>query len=121
MAKKGKRKLDEAGEIKPFEFPEFDERKFLHHEFEQTFATAIAISLALVLGVASWAMDRANLPLIVPVVASIAVVVFSPYLFQRVRDLASDYTKGDWAGLILTETFGWLGIWFLLIDILHLG
>jgi hypothetical protein len=119
MAKKGKRKLDEAGEIKPFEFPEFDERKFLRHEFEQTIATAMAITIAVGLGFLSWAMDRAGLPLVVPVVASIAVVVFSPYLFQRLRELSADYTKGDWAGLILTETFGWLGIWFLLIDVLH--
>ncbi|MCI4325766.1 MAG: hypothetical protein L3K00_07825 [Thermoplasmata archaeon] len=121
MAKKGKRKLDEAGEIKPFEFPAFDERKFLLHEYEQTVATVIAITLAVVLGVVSWAMDRAGLPLVVPVVVSIALIVFSPYLFQRVRDAAGDYTKGDWAGLILTEAFGWLGIWFLLIDVLHIG
>jgi hypothetical protein len=121
MAKKAKRKLDEAGEIKPFAFPEFDERKFLRHEYEQTAATAIAITLAVVLGFASFALDRLGVPLVVPVVVAIAVIVFSPYLFQRVRDAATEYTKGDWAGLILTEAFGWLGIWFLLIDVLHIA
>ncbi|MCI4328210.1 MAG: hypothetical protein L3J86_01380 [Thermoplasmata archaeon] len=121
MAKKGKRKLDEAGEIKPFEFPEFDERKFLLHDYEQTIATAIAISLAVGLGALSWALDRTGLPLVVPVVVAIAIIVFSPYLFQRLRETAGDYTKGDWAGLILTEAFGWLGIWFLLIDVLRIG
>jgi hypothetical protein len=121
MAKKAKRKLDEDGAIKPFEFPEFDEWKFLHHEYEQTVATAIAITIAAVLGIVSWAMDRVGLPLIVPVVFSIAFVVFSPYFFQRVRESALEYTKGDWAGLILTEGFGWLGVWFLLLDVLRVG
>jgi hypothetical protein len=121
MAKKAKRKLDEDGAIKPFEFPEFDERKFLRHEYEQTFATGIAISIAVFLGVVSWAMDRVGLPLIVPVVFSIAFVVFSPYLYLRIRETATEYTKGDWAGLILTEAFGWLGIWFLILDVLRVA
>ncbi|MCI4327102.1 MAG: hypothetical protein L3K16_05640 [Thermoplasmata archaeon] len=119
MAKKARRKLDEDAEA-GFSFPEFDERKFLRHEYEQTFATGLAISFAIALGFVSWAIDRAGLPLIVPVVIAIAAVVFSPYLFIRIRESAGEYTKGDWAGLILTEMFGWLGIWFLLLDVLRL-
>jgi hypothetical protein len=119
MAKKARRKLDEDAEADAFTFPEFDERKFLRHEYEQTAATGLAIGLAILLGFVSWAIDRVGLPLVVPVVVSVAVIVFSPYLFLRVRETAGEYTKGDWAGLILTETFGWLGVWFLLLDVLH--
>jgi hypothetical protein len=119
VAKKARRKAEEEAE-NAFSFPEFDERKFLRHEYEQTTTTALAIGLAVLLGFVSWAIDRAGLPLVIPVVVSVAVIVFSPYLFLRVRETASEYTKGDWAGLILTETFGWLGVWFLLLDVLHL-
>ena len=41
----------------------------------------------------------------------------SPWIFQRLRPASSEYTKGDWASLILMQTFGWLGIWFVLTDL----
>ena len=43
----------------------------------------------------------------------------SPILIQRLRPKASEYTRGEWAGLILLEFFGWVGFWFLLSDVLH--
>jgi hypothetical protein len=119
MAKKARRKAEEE-EGNEFTFPEFDERGFLRHEYEQTFATAIALVVSVALGVVSWAIDSAGLPVVVPVVVAVAAIVFSPYLFLRLRETAGDYTKGDWAGLILMETFGWLGIWFLLLDLVRL-
>lgn len=120
MAKKARRKLEETAEQTKFEFPEFDLPKFLRHEYEQTFATGLAVVVAVALGFLSWALDRSGLPYVVPVIAGIAILVFSPYLFLRVRPAADEYTKGDWVGLILTETFGWLGIWFLLLEVLRL-
>jgi hypothetical protein len=117
MAKKARRKREEDAESTAFEFPEFDLRKFLEHEYEQTYATALSLGLAVLLGFASWGLARAGLPSVVPLVVGLAVIVFSPYLLQRVRTAAQEYTKGDWAGLILTELFGWLGIWFLLLSL----
>jgi hypothetical protein len=119
MAKKARRKAEEE-EANEFTFPEFDERSFLRHEYEQTFAMAAALVVAIALGVVSWAIDSAGLPVVIPVVLAVAAIVFSPFLFLRWRTTANEYTKGDWAGLILMETFGWLGIWFLLLDLARL-
>ena len=121
MAKKAKRKLEEDEEYASFRFPDFDEVKFIAHEFEQSIAIGIAFALAGVIGVLSYLIDRTSLPLVVPVVAGIALILFSPFLIQRLRPLSGDYTKGDWAGLILTEFFGWLGIWFLLLNVAPIG
>ncbi|MCI4322071.1 MAG: hypothetical protein L3K18_08505 [Thermoplasmata archaeon] len=120
MAKKARRKLDEDTPETRFQFPDFEVEKFLRHEFEQTFATMLAIGLAVALAVVSWALDRAGLPYVVPAAIGVAVIAFSPFLIQRLRPAAEEYTKGDWVGLILTEAFGWLGIWFLLLDVLRL-
>ena len=119
MAKKVRRKGGDDADAPAFQFPEFDLAKFLRHEFEQTYAVAIALVVAILLGFVSWAGDFAKLPLVVPVVVGIVGVVFSPYLIQRLRTASSDYTKGDWAGLILVEVFGWLGVWFLLLNVIH--
>ncbi len=48
----------------------------------------------------------------------LAVVIASPFLIRRLRASAGDYTKGDWAALILVEVFGWLGFWFVLSDVI---
>ncbi|HXQ94656.1 MAG TPA: hypothetical protein VN864_05775 [Thermoplasmata archaeon] len=119
MAKKARRKAEEE-EANEFTFPEFDERNFLRHEYEQTFAMGIALAIAIGLGAISWAIDSAGLPVVIPIVVAAAAIVFSPFLYLRIRDIAGEYTKGDWAGLILMETFGWLGIWFLLLDLVRL-
>jgi hypothetical protein len=118
MAKKARQKAKEDAE-EAFEFPEFELKKFLTHEYEQTFATAIVVMLAVALAVLAFLLDRTGLPVVLPVILGIAVVAFSPFVVQRLRPAARDYTKGDWAGLMLTETFGWLGLWFLLLNVLH--
>lgn len=112
MAKKARRKLEEAAEP-PFEFPAFDDKAFLEHEFEMTAGTTIALLVAILLGVLSWALLVVGLPWFVPVVLAIAIIVGMPVLLTRLREAAKSYTKGDWAGLFLMEIFGWLGFWFL--------
>jgi hypothetical protein len=123
MAKKAKRKLAEDEKFDEFRFPEFDERKFLSYEYEQSIATAIAVGLAILLAGISWEIDRvigANSPYLeVPWVIGVAGVVAAPFLIRTVRPLASEYKTGDWAWLILTTFMGWLGIWFLLADLFH--
>jgi hypothetical protein len=118
VAKKARRKPDEEEEYRTFKFPEFDEGKFLSHEFEQTGAAVVAVGLAVLLGAASFLIDRANLIFLPPVVA-IAVIAFSPYLIQRIRPPKNPYTKGEWVGLLVTELFGWLGVWFLFLNVFH--
>ena len=123
MAKKARRKMEEETEESTFQFPVFDEGKFLSHEFEQTYATLLAVGLGLVLAFVAWAWDRylaGPLPalLVVPLVLGIAVIAFSPFFVPRLRPEASEYTRGDWAGLIVIQLFGWLGLWFLLLNVL---
>ena len=117
MAKKVRPKSEE--EAGGFEFPEFDESKFVHHEFEQTVATALAFVLGLVFAGLSFALGALNITFVLPLVGGLAGIVASPYLIGRLRPLATEYTRGEWAGLLLLEIFSWLGIWFLLTDVLH--
>ena len=123
MAKKAKRRLADEEKYDAFQFPEFDERKFLAHEYEQSIATAIVIVLAVLLAAISWAIDRTIGPnstlLSVPWVVGVAGVVAAPYVIRMLRPLSGDYTKGDWFWLILTTFMGWLGFWFLLTDLVH--
>ncbi|MGC2288899.1 MAG: hypothetical protein WA688_03470 [Thermoplasmata archaeon] len=116
MAKKARKKLEEAAEP-PFEFPTFDSQTFLTHEFEMTTATTIALFVAILLGLLSWALGVVGLPWYAPVAISIAIIALVPVVLTRLRDETKIYTKGDWAGLFLMEIFGWLGFWFLFANL----
>jgi hypothetical protein len=120
-----KKKLEEDDEV-GFEFPEFDEAAFIAHESEQTVATAIALVFALLLAGISFAIDSVAgghvvggiAPLIyIPPVLGVAVVIASVFIIGRLRPASTDYTKGDWASLLLIQIFGWIGIWFVLTDV----
>ncbi len=124
MAKK--KKIEDEEEV-GFEFPEFDEAAFIAHESEQTMATAIAVVFALALSVVSFAIDAVagrtlvggTDPLVfLPPVLGVAVIIASPFVIGRLRPASTEYTKGDWASLLLIEIFGWIGIWFVLTDVL---
>ncbi len=119
MAKKVRQKLEEAEQARAFEFPVFDEPKFLTHEFEQTSATLLAFGFALGLGLLSYLVTWLALPALLAAAVSLVVVVFTPWMVQRIRPSASQYTRGEWAGLLLLEIFGWLGFWFLFTDVFH--
>lgn len=116
MAKKARRKVEEAADP-PFEFPVFDSATFLAHEFEMTIATTIALIVAILLGLESWALGVVGLPWYAPVVLSIAIIAVTPLLLSRLRDETKLYTKGDWAAMFLMEIFGWLGFWFLFANL----
>jgi hypothetical protein len=124
VAKKARKKLEEDAEISSFQFPEFDERTFIAHEFEQTIATGFAIVVAVGLAAVSFGIDRGlsgfsqpTLQWLVPLALSIALIAFSPLILQRLRTGAPEYTRGDWASVILLEIFGWLGFWFLFSNV----
>ena len=124
MAKKARKKLEEEAEAASFSFPEFDEEAFVRHEFEQTIAMGFAVAVSILLAVLSFGLDRglsgvspSTLQWVLPVVIALAVTAFSPFLLQRLRNGAPDYTRGDWATVILLEVFGWIGFWFLLSDV----
>lgn len=117
MAKKARKRLEEEEESRAFTFPAFDEIEFMFHELEQSRATLIALILTVSLGVASWLLQRFVGLWFVPVLVGIAVIAFSPTLVQRVRPKATEYTRGEWATLIMLQLFGWLGLWFLFFDL----
>jgi len=121
-----KKKLEEE-EVEGFEFPEFDEAAFIAHESEQTIATGIALAIALILAAVSFAIDSVAgahpvggiQPLVyIPPVLGVAVIIASIFVIGRLRPASTEYTKGDWASLLLIEIFGWIGVWFVLTDVL---
>jgi hypothetical protein len=119
VAKKARRKAEEREEESHlFQFPEFDEFKFILHELEQSMALAVAFVITVGLAVLSWAYDRTTTTfLFLPLLVGIGVIAFSPTVIQRLRPQAHEYTKGDWAGLIVVEFLGWLGLWFLFLNV----
>jgi len=116
MAKKVRRKLEEE-EAAAFEFPVFDEVAFMTKENEMGFALALAGLITVLLGLLSWAFTRANLPWWSAFGIGVLLVVVSPFLIARLRPMSKNYTKGDWAALIAMEFFGWLALWFVLVNV----
>ncbi|HTP54818.1 MAG TPA: hypothetical protein VML94_07700 [Thermoplasmata archaeon] len=116
MAKKARRRIEEE-EAAAFEFPVFDEVAFVTKEFELASAVAIATILTLVLGTVAWALTRLGLLWYLTFLVGIVGLVLSPFLIQRLRERSDLYTKGDWAGLIALEFFGFLALWFVLANL----
>ena len=116
MAKKVKRKSEEEGEP-AFEFPTFDERGYLQHEYEQLYATVTAFVIGVLVGGFAFLVGALNLPYFVPLAVGFGGTVGGAFAIRQIRPASSDYTKGDWATLIVLIFFGFLGIWFLLSDV----
>jgi len=116
VAKKVRRKLEEEEEAS-FEFPVFDEVAFVNKEFELTFALLIAGAFTIFLGVLGWALTVAGIPWFGTFPIGILLLALSPFLIRSLRRKSSIYTKGDWAGLIALEFFGWLALWFVLLNL----
>ena len=126
MAKKVRKRLEEDQKLKEFEFPRFDVRKFILHELEQSYATALALSCALVVAAASWwltvqGLGNPGVGLLPFALGSLALGIGGTFvmvfLVRKVRPLAEEYRRGDWAGLIVTYLFLWAGLWALLVDV----
>jgi hypothetical protein len=116
MAKKVRRKLEEE-EAAAFEFPVFDEVAFVHKEFELAMGLSLAGMLAVLAGLACWALTIGGLPWYLPFLLGILVVAIAPFVIRRIRPTTRIYTKGDWAGLIALVFFAWLALWFVLLNI----
>jgi hypothetical protein len=116
MAKKARKKLEDDA-IPAFEFPVFDEAGFVWKEYELAAATALAGVIALGLGLMGWILTGLGLNGFIPLGLGIAAMAGSVWLIQAIRPNSSYYTKGDWAGLLALEFFGWFAIWFLLLNI----
>ena len=117
MAKKVRRRPDEEAEENAFDFPVFDEKAFAAKEFELTGATAIGGLIALLIGVLAWQATGAGLPWYVPFPLGLLVSVLSPWFVGRLRAGATTFTKGDWAGIVALEFFGFLAVWFVLVNV----
>jgi hypothetical protein len=113
MAKKVRRKLEEE-EAAAFEFPVFDEVAFVTKEFEMTYALALAGGFTVLVGVLSWALSVIGLFWYVVFPLGLLLIALIPFAIRRLRARSSSYTKGDWAGLVALEFFGWLALWFVL-------
>jgi len=118
MAKKVRRRPDEEAEEKAFDFPVFDEASFVAKEFQLTSAVALATAVAALLGVFSWACTNAQLPWYVPFPVSFLLVLASPWYLERLLRGSKTFTRGDWAGLVFTEFFGFLAVWFVLVNVI---
>jgi hypothetical protein len=118
VAKKVRRKPDEDAEEKAFDFPVFDEVAFADKEFGLTGAIVLAGLIALALGAFAWACTSGGLGWYVPFPIAFFLVVLSPVFLGRWIAKASRFTKGDWAGVIVLEFFGFLAVWFVLVNAL---
>jgi hypothetical protein len=116
MAKKARRKLEEEEE-QAFEFPVFDEDAFAQKEFELGTGLLLVGLITLAIGVVAWVLSTQGAPWFVPLLLGLVVIAVSPFVVQRLRKLSTLYTKGDWAGLIAFEFFGFLALWFLLMNV----
>jgi hypothetical protein len=116
MAKKVRKKLEEE-EAASFEFPAFDELAFVKKEYELTGALTLASVIAVLLGIVDWAISVGGIPWYVPFLLGLAGIIASPYVIRALRKGSTIYTKGDWAGLIALEFFGWLALWFVLLNV----
>ena len=116
MAKKARKRLEEAAEP-AFEFPEFDEAGFVWKELELTAATWLSGVFLLIAGIVSWTLTTIGLPWFVPFPIGIVLIVLGMYLVRRLRTGSHAYTKGDWASLFMLEFFGWLALWFVLVNL----
>lgn len=126
MAKKVRKRLEEDQKVKEFEFPHFDARGFIHHELEQSYATAVSLTFAILLAVVSWRLTAAGLANpaigILPfVLGSLALGVVGAFamslVLRRYRPKAEEYKRGDWVGLLMTYLFLWAGLWALLVNV----
>ena len=118
MAKKARRKLDEEAEEKAFDFPVFDEVAFADKEFGLTGAVALGGVVALVLGVFAWVCTSQGLGWYIPFPIALLLALLSPAYLGRWLPKSSAFTKGDWAGVIALEFFGFLAVWFVLVTAL---
>jgi hypothetical protein len=116
MAKKVRRNPEEVEESK-FEFPAFDEAGFVKKELEMTAAVALACGIAALLGVLSWVTWNALLPWWVGFLIGFAGVIGGLIAIQRLRTNSYLYTKSDWAALFALEFFGWIALWFVLVNV----
>lgn len=117
MAKKVRRKPDEDAEEKAFDFPVFDEAAFAAKEFQLTGAVALAGGVALLLGAFAWACTSVHLSWYVPFPIAFLLVLLSPWFLGPLLRGSTKFTKGDWAGLVFTEFFGFLAVWFVLVNV----
>ena len=115
MAKKARKKMEEAAP--PFEFPVFDEPGFVWKELEMTSATILAGLFAVIFGVVSWGIRLTGLPWFAQFPVGLAGIIGGMFAIQRLRDPSHTYTKGDWAGLFVLSFFGWLALWFVLVNV----
>lgn len=116
MAKKVRRNPEEAAEA-TFEFPSFDEAAFVSKELELTTALGVATGLTLLLGVLAWLGTFYGLAWYIVFPLGLLGVALSPLAVRRLRPRSSIYTKGDWAGLVALAFFGWLALWFVLVNV----
>lgn len=116
MAKKVRRKPEEE-QAPAFEFPVFDEVAFVSKEYEMTYALALAAGFTVLVGVLSWALSVMGLLWYMVFPLGVVLIALIPFLIRRLRSRSSIYTKGDWAGLVALEFFGWLALWFVLLNL----
>jgi hypothetical protein len=120
MAKKVRQRPEETEESR-FEFPVFDEVAYIRHELEVTLGMALAIVWAVLAGLLSTYVSIVGgsaLTIAVPLALGAFVIASSFVAFPALHSTVASYTKTEWAGLIALEVFGWLGLWFLLSEIL---
>lgn len=119
MAKKVRGVPDAESDEEPdFEFPAFDERGFLDHEYEITRGMLITLGVAFLVAGISWAVNYVKLDWWLPLLIGFGVLIGLYWIVTALHHRAYIYTKGEWATLLAVYFFGWLAAWFVILDIL---
>ena len=113
MAKKVRRKPEEEA-APAFEFPTFDEKAFAAKEYELTYGMVFASVITVFMGILSWVLSVSGFYWYVVFPIGVLLMLATPYIVRTFRDKSSTYTRGDWAGFMALEFFGWLALWFVL-------
>lgn len=115
MAKKARKKGED--EAPAFEFPAFDEKEFLTHEFEQFYATVLAFGFGVLIGIVADLLASAVRSSWAGLGIGLLGVIGGAMAIRSLRPASSQYTRGDWAALVVLMFFAFLGVWFLVADL----
>lgn len=112
MAKKRKAK-EERKEEPEFEFPEFDEVKFMSHEIRDTKANFIAFGFAMLMVLASYLVGR-YISFAVAFIIGLFGMAALKFVFDGIKLDLEEFGKKEWLGVIAVYFFSWLAIWILI-------
>jgi hypothetical protein len=116
VAKK-RRQKEVKKEDYDFNFPEFDEVKFIKKEFTKAKVAFITAGYAVVIAIVSWILLNISFEnWQIPVIIGFAAVFTLPLVLQKIKIDISEYEWKSWIGAGAIYIFIWLAVFILLCN-----